>query len=114
MSNETKHEHTHDEDSGKHGSKSGSLHCVLSLLSCEEYSKLASKKLDEPLTKWESITYSFHKIMCMVCRRFERQILAINGAAKFYSNDLNDTQSKVHLSSQAKGRMQEKLNQELN
>lgn len=85
----------------------GLLHCCLSTLSCREYSKLASKKLDAPLSPWEQFTYVVHRALCMVCRRYERQIQAINGAAKSYAT--RELETHVELSPAAKERLKEAI-----
>ena len=54
--------------------------CVTTLISCREYSRLASKRLDEKLSVFESVCYWFHHGICMVCRRFNRQIHLIDKA----------------------------------
>ena len=101
------HKHTHENP------EKGLLSCGAALLSCEEYSKLASKKLDAKLTLWESFAYRFHHLMCMVCRRFNRQIIAINTAASRYQDSSHDTATHVALSEDSKDRMRGALSKAL-
>lgn len=61
--------------------------CVTTLISCREYSRLASKRLDEKLSVFESVCYWFHHGICMVCRRFNRQIHLIDKAGASLAED---------------------------
>jgi hypothetical protein len=61
--------------------------CITTLISCREYSRLASKRLDERLTVFEAICYWFHHGICMVCRRFNRQIHLIDKAGASLATD---------------------------
>ncbi|MCI5065465.1 hypothetical protein MRY87_07040 [bacterium] len=114
------------EQEGAHYECRGS-HFPWNLLSCAEYSKLASKKIDVPLSAAESVAYWFHKMICMVCRRFERQLGIIERAAQSYGlralsdeelSESGDTfhharERGAHLSEAAKARMREKLEAEV-
>lgn len=61
--------------------------CITTLISCREYSRLASKRLDEKLSVFESICYWFHHGICVLCRRFNRQIHLIDKAGAALSED---------------------------
>jgi len=50
------------------------------LFSCRRYTELASRSMDEKLGPSEMIFHRFHHIICMVCRRFKRQIVLVNKA----------------------------------
>jgi hypothetical protein len=52
------------------------------LLSCKRYSELASRQLDEQLSGWDKFFHRFHHAICLVCRRFARQIQVIDSASK--------------------------------
>ena len=54
----------------------------MALLSCERYTELASKAQDAPLNWSEKPMFYFHHVICMVCRRFRRQLCAIDEASK--------------------------------
>ena len=64
------HEHEHS-----HG-----VLCGLSSLSCRRYSELASRRLDGPLSFSENALYWFHHMLCITCRRYNRQISMIEKA----------------------------------
>jgi len=50
--------------------------------SCEHYTELVSQSLDRPLSLSEKISYRFHHLICMVCRRYNRQLKLINKASQ--------------------------------
>lgn len=52
------------------------------LLSCKRYSELASRQLDDRLSGWDKFFHRFHHAICLVCRRFARQIQVIDSASK--------------------------------
>lgn len=52
------------------------------LLSCEHYTELESKRLDEAsLSGFDKVCHAFHKIICLCCRRFSRQLGLIEKVA---------------------------------
>ncbi|MGA1192550.1 MAG: hypothetical protein ACO3XO_09740, partial [Bdellovibrionota bacterium] len=75
------------EHEGACGNASCVPFCITTLISCREYSRLASKRLDERLTVFEAICYWFHHGICMVCRRFNRQIHLIDKAGASLATD---------------------------
>lgn len=46
-------------------------------LSCREFAKLASLRMDRPLTISETVRFRFHAMMCGVCRRLPSQFEAM-------------------------------------
>ena len=59
--------------------ESRGLRWVLTLR-CREASELASRELDEPLSRIEGYALKGHVLICTSCRRFRRQILQIRRA----------------------------------
>jgi len=53
----------------------------LRTLSCEHYTELASQSMDRPLSVKEKLSFRLHHAICMVCRRYNRQINLIQRAA---------------------------------
>ena len=47
------------------------------MLNCQEASRLASIRMDAPLTLTNRIALSMHLMMCRHCRRFARQIVRL-------------------------------------
>ena len=51
-------------------------------ISCERYTELTSARLDgQKLLGSQLIGYWFHHVLCMVCRRYRKQLLTIEKAA---------------------------------
>lgn len=44
------------------------------MLSCREVARLASERLDRPLTWRERMAFRFHLMMCRTCTRYARQL----------------------------------------
>ena len=55
--------------------------CKLTLISCEKYTELASRQLDEQLSLGQRILFWGHHLLCLVCRRFRRQLHLIHDAS---------------------------------
>ncbi len=80
------------------------------LLSCKHFSELASKKLDQPLTTWEKFFFRSHYLICLVCRRFFRQMNTIDSAARDrLSDEFVNSKDGPKLSEGAKRRIAELL-----
>jgi hypothetical protein len=83
--------------------------------SCEYYTQLSSKNLNNGLSLKEKLLFYLHHIICTFCRRFSRQINAIDRGLKFHSNieqsDIkSDNQIKIKLSDQRKLAIKDSLN----
>jgi len=48
------------------------------MLTCKEASFLASKKLEKKLTLKEQLSFSFHSMICGLCRAYARDIKALH------------------------------------
>lgn len=107
------HGHSHEKPHEREGSEkegvSEWLHCGVSLLSCKQYTELASRKLDNgKLSTAERVQYWIHKMLCLMCRRFERQMKLIEQAAfRYHSRPIPETE--VGLSPDAKARINAQL-----
>jgi hypothetical protein len=62
-------------------SGSNGLRQILTLR-CEAASELASRELDEPLSRLEALALWGHLLACASCRHFRRQIRLIREAAR--------------------------------
>lgn len=51
-------------------------------LHCREASMLASRAMDEPLSLSERIALGGHRLVCVSCRRFGRQLRVLHEALK--------------------------------
>ena len=52
------------------------------LISCRRYSELASIACDRELNWNERLSFRFHHVMCLFCRRFHRHLGHMNLACK--------------------------------
>ena len=43
------------------------------MISCKEASRLASQQLERQLTLWERVQFRLHLVICVGCRRMEKQ-----------------------------------------
>lgn len=76
------------------------------ILSCKRHTELASHSLDRKLTAKEKIQYYIHHLICIMCRRFERQLRVIQGAAKILCDEPAQNEC---LSDEAKNRIRHSL-----
>ena len=49
-------------------------------ITCEHYTQLASRSLDEPLSARDKFAFWVHHIICTFCRRFYRQLRLVDQA----------------------------------
>ena len=77
------------------------------LLSCKRHTELASNQLDRQLCLSEKFQYYIHRFICLMCRRFERQLEIIQRSAKLVCNDTSNLEK---LSAEAKKRIRDELN----
>ena len=102
---------------GGHGSTCNNASCVpfcaTTLISCREYSRLSSKRLDEPLSFFEAFCYWFHHVICMVCRRFDRQLRTIHRAGQALAEEsLQSGNNPAHqLTPEAQERIRKHLHE---
>ncbi|WKZ56508.1 MAG: hypothetical protein QY326_07195 [Bdellovibrionota bacterium] len=96
------------------------LHTFLSALSCEQYTRLLSRSLDSKLSFSERLSFYTHHILCVVCRRYRRQILLIERMAQKvagadYAKDKQERAGSAggELSAEARERIESELSREL-
>lgn len=76
------------------------------MLSCERAAALSSASMDRRLTLRERLALYPHLAMCVLCRRFRRQIRFLHtAAARAQANALAD----VRLDDDAKDRMRRRI-----
>lgn len=52
------------------------------MYSCEQASKLSSRAMEQPLTRFERMGLSLHLMMCKRCTNFARQIEFLRRASR--------------------------------
>jgi len=74
---------------------------------CQHYTELASKALDRPLSLSERLSFKLHHVICMVCRRYNRQLNLIHRASNDIAQEETDQIPLDHLklSNEAKQRL---------
>jgi predicted anti-sigma-YlaC factor YlaD len=80
-------------------------------MSCRKATELLSASLDRPLTRMEKVRLRVHLVICSACRRYRRQVDAIDRALQLAVGgdavaNLDDT---LALSDEARARMERAL-----
>ena len=90
----------------------GPLEKILGI-TCRDFTRLASEKLDRPLTSGEQRRYWFHGLICSICRRQEQRMRQINTlAGKVLTNASTD--AAVTMEEESRLRLRQRLERELN
>lgn len=78
-------------------------------LRCNRSTQLASESLDRDLTRAERVAMRLHELICLHCRRFHEQIVALGEAARRRQNQATSVPGEI-LSSEARMRIADSLN----
>jgi hypothetical protein len=89
------------------------LSCLLTLLSCRRYTELASRAQDCQLPWHERMMLSAHHALCMVCRRFSRQMKAIDRAATQINENTVLIDNEFCMDEKCRHRIEKKIIEEL-
>jgi hypothetical protein len=81
-------------------------------LTCRDFTRLASARLDRPLAGGERRRYFLHRLMCDVCRRQEKRLLQLNHLAGEAIRRTGDD-THVKLPDAARDRIRDRVAQEL-
>ena len=79
------------------------------IFKCEEVSKMISRSMDEKLPLGVRIGIKFHLMVCLICRRYEKQMLLIRGALGRIKDD-DTTIPQMEMPEAAKHRIKNLLN----
>ena len=82
-------------------------------ITCRDFTRLASEKLDRPLTSGEARRYWFHGVICSLCRRQEQRMRQINALAGKVLTHAG-TDASVTMEEEARLRLRQRLERELN
>lgn len=80
---------------------------LFNFFSCQHYTELASRGIDEELRGWDKVRFRFHHVICTFCRRARRQMLMIERGLKRLTE--GEEGSVEPLSAAAKDRILRKL-----
>ncbi|MGR8934237.1 MAG: anti-sigma factor family protein [Gammaproteobacteria bacterium] len=84
------------------------------MLSCKETSYLASKAMDEPLTRRERFGLWLHLAMCGLCRRYVRDIKTLHTALRRAGeNGIEMLPVSLTLSERSRERIKQTVNKAL-
>ena len=83
-------------------------------MSCRKATKLLSASLDRPLTRLEKLQLSVHLPICNACRRYQRQVSAIDRALRrmIGSDAPVRTEDALALSDEARARLERAIETE--
>ena len=84
------------------------------MLSCEETGYLISRAYDKKLSFRERFRMRMHLISCNLCRRYEKQLAQLNHIVQDYKESIVLHPCQHHLEGEAKTRMSQHVNKELN
>ncbi len=78
---------------------------------CKEVTRLVSESLDRDLSVPERLTLRVHVLMCVLCRRFARQVRFVRDALRRHSDRLEgqDLPPPPGLSPEARDRIKRNL-----
>jgi hypothetical protein len=65
------------------------------MLNCRDYAKLASEGLDRPLSWWDRISMTMHRLMCPPCNLIKQQMESFRKACRFVPSDNPDEIDKT-------------------
>ena len=57
------------------------------MLNCRDYAQLVSEGLDRPLSWWDKVSMSLHRVMCPPCNLIKKQIDGLRKACQFVPSD---------------------------
>ena len=85
------------------------------MISCKKASELQTKEQNgHPLSKTERIMLKFHMVVCVVCRKYSKQLEFINETCRNYFRAIEkfSPDTKKCMSPECKQRMQNQINKE--
>ena len=81
-------------------------------VSCRDFTRLASAKLDQPLSAGERSRYLLHRLICDICRRQERRMRQVNALAAESLRRASST-TEAQLDAAARERIRERVAREI-
>lgn len=81
------------------------------VFSCKQISALISLSMDKKLSFSKRMGIKFHLMMCVLCRRYRRQLLFIRSVLR-RDGGVDDDSTCQTLSSDARKRIEKKLHDE--
>lgn len=86
----------------------------VSHLSCRHFARLASERLDRPLSRGEKVRFTFHRIICRVCRSLPKQLENLRHLSRCCKHEREAGESAAtEISEEAKLQIRNALNKEV-
>ena len=60
------------------------------MLNCQEYSQLVSEAMDRPLSLWDRVSMSMHRLICPPCNVIKKQIDGLRKACRHTPSENHD------------------------
>lgn len=76
---------------------------------CEVVSQKVSQSMDHPLPLGDRIRVRLHLLVCELCARYEKQLLAMRRMLESHLNEIEEPSSDVRLSDEARKRIKQEL-----
>ncbi len=81
------------------------------MLTCKDASRLVSETQDRPLGIWERLGLRLHILMCVNCRRFERQIQLLRKVVRKSTSHAEQDPQGPNLTPEARERIRKALSE---
>ncbi len=78
------------------------------MISCPEATRLSSERLDRRLGGWELARHRFHLLICVMCRRYARQMGSLRKLLHHHG-DRTDGLPEVVLSEEFKKKLRDRM-----
>ncbi len=82
------------------------------MFNCKEVTYLVSESLDRRLPFFKRIGIRIHLLMCKFCSRFRRQLLLLKEVSRAHGTHLEQFESPVTLSLEARSRIKQAMQQQ--
>jgi len=79
------------------------------MFNCKKVTQLLSESLDRNLPLYQRMGMRIHLMMCKFCSRYKEQLLFLRKTARLYSENSEDSDLSIQLSSEVGKRIKESM-----
>jgi len=79
------------------------------MFNCKKVTRLLSESLDRNLSLYQRMGMRIHLMMCKFCSRYKEQLLFLRKTARLYSENSEDSDLSIQLSSEVGKRIKESM-----
>ena len=79
------------------------------MFNCKKVTQLLSEALDRNLPLYQRMGMRIHLMMCKFCSRYKEQLLFLRKTARLYSENSEDSDLSIQLSSEVGKRIKESM-----